>query len=354
MNIPTEPIGSIPRTAELINAIASSEPQLEYLFERAVENTIRDFEETGSPVISDGEQSKPSFVTYPLHGSPDIIEGGMKIPFADGHFRQLPLLVKGPFRYRNYAEQYLRKAQKYAGKPVKQAVISASALSLIYPPDGIEGYPQSAFIEDLVNECEKDIRQCLNNDAYKVQMDFTEGRLSLKLDPSGGVLRQFIELNNRVFKRFSKEEQKRIGIHVCPGGDHDSTHSADVDYTQLLPALFTLNVGNFYLQLASECDRKKVLRTVKENLKPDQQVFIGVIDVINPRIETPEEVRDMILEAARFIPVNQLGTTDDCGFSPFCDDVSTTRETAFAKIRARVEGTKLAAEVLSKKLEAVS
>jgi len=354
MNIPTEPIGSIPRTIELIKAIASSEPrQLESLFEKAVESTIRDFEATGSPVITDGEQTKPSFVTYPLHGSPDILEGGMKIPFADGHFRQLPLLVKGPFRYRNYASQYLQKAQKYAKRPVKQAVISASALSLIYPPDGIEDYPRSAFIEDLINECEKDIRQCLNQNAYKVQMDFTEGRLSLKLDPTGGVLRQFIELNNQVFNRFSKDDQKRIGIHVCPGGDHDSTHSADVDYTQFLPAVFTLNVGNFYLQLASEGDRKKVLQTVKENLKPDQQVYIGVIDVINPRIETVEEVRDQVLEAARYIPVNQLGTTDDCGFSPFCDDVSTTRETAFAKIKSRVDGTKMASQVLTQNYEAV-
>jgi len=49
-----------------------------------------------------------------------------------------------------------------------------------------------------------------------------------------------------------------------------------------------------------------------------------------------------VLEAAHYIPVDQLGTTDDCGFSPFCDDVSTTRETAFAKIKARVDGTKLA------------
>src|SRR5258708_4506632 len=67
---------------------------------------------------------------------------------------------------------------------------------------------------------------------------------------------------------------------------------------------------------------------------------------IDPRVETPEEARDRVLEAARYIPVEQLGTTDDCGFAPFCDDVSTTRATAFAKIRARVEGTTLAEQVL--------
>ena len=81
-------------------------------------------------------------------------------------------------------------------------------------------------------------------------------------------------------------------------------------------------------------------------MKPDQRVFVGVVAPIDPRIETPEHVRDRILEAAEFIPLEQLGTTDDCGYSPFFDDASTTRDTAFAKIRARVRGTLLAAEAL--------
>jgi 5-methyltetrahydropteroyltriglutamate--homocysteine methyltransferase len=352
MKIPTEPIGSIPRSKELIDAITSPSDinHLEELFDKAVRETVDLFEKTGSPVISDGEQSKASFVTYPLQGLSNLTDQGMKIDFADGHFRQLPLLKNGPFRYHNYAEQYLRHAQKYARLPVKQAVISASALSLIYPPDGIKDYTHEEFLKDLINECEKDIRQCLRQNASKVQMDFTEGRLSLKLDPSGSVLRQFIALNNQVFDRFTKEEQKKIGIHVCPGADHDATHSADIDYTDFLPELFELHVGNFYLQLASEPDHKKVLKTIQKYLKPDQFIFIGVIDVNNPRIETPQEVRDRVLEAAKYIPVNQLGTTDDCGFSPFCDDISTTRETAFAKIRSRVEGTRLAEKELSTKI----
>jgi 5-methyltetrahydropteroyltriglutamate--homocysteine methyltransferase len=71
-----------------------------------------------------------------------------------------------------------------------------------------------------------------------------------------------------------------------------------------------------------------------------------VVDSINPKIETPETVRDRILEAAKFIPVSSLGTTDDCGFSPFADDTSTSRETAFAKVTSRVDGTALAARIL--------
>jgi 5-methyltetrahydropteroyltriglutamate--homocysteine methyltransferase len=71
-----------------------------------------------------------------------------------------------------------------------------------------------------------------------------------------------------------------------------------------------------------------------------------VVDPIDPRIETAEEVAERILEAARFIDLDHLGTTDDCGFSPFGDDTSTSRDIAFAKITARVEGTALASQRL--------
>jgi 5-methyltetrahydropteroyltriglutamate--homocysteine methyltransferase len=352
MPIPTEPIGSIPRTADLLAAKRAhavgkiSADQLTTVEESALRDTISRLEKTGSPVITDGEQTKPSFATYPLSGVEHLASDGVIIPFADGHTRQLPKLTAGPFRYGVHAVTYLKAAQQHARRPVKQAVISASALSLLYPQSGIGGYPREAFLEDLVGEAERDIRECLENGAACVQIDFTEGRLALKLDPSGGVLKAFIDLNNRVLDRFDATERQRIGVHTCPGGDRDSTHSADVDYTGLLPGLFRLKVGRFYVQLASEVDRRRVLTTIRNLLKGEQILFVGVTDPINPQIESPEVVRDRVLEAAEFVPLESLGTTDDCGFSPFADDTSTSRETAFAKIRSRVEGTAMAAEVL--------
>jgi 5-methyltetrahydropteroyltriglutamate--homocysteine methyltransferase len=119
-----------------------------------------------------------------------------------------------------------------------------------------------------------------------------------------------------------------------------------VPYASLLPLLFQLEVGRFYIQLASELDRKKVLANVAGLLKPGQIVFVGVTDPINPTVETPEQVRDRVLEAAEFIPVSALGTTDDCVFAPFAHDVSTSRDVAFAKILSRVQGTELASAAL--------
>ncbi len=351
MNIPTEPIGSIPRPLALLQAITDvgdgTSPELDGLYEEATRDTIEQFEATGSPVITDGEQRKyQNFWTYSVHGLKNTSPDGFKIPFSAGHTRRMLRLTAEPFRYKRYADAYLDLALRHAHVPLKQAVISPSALSLMYPPEGISGYSRDQFIEDLLREHETEVRRCLQKGAYKVQIDFTEGRLAVKIDPSGNLLSTFIDLNNLALSRFSAADRQRIGVHTCPGGDRDSTHSADIDYAELLPSLFELNVGNLYIALAGEVDRPRVLKAIRQYLRPDQKIFVGVIAPINPHIETPEEVRDRVLEAAQYIPVEQLGTTDDCGFSPFCDDTSTTRETAFAKIRARVLGTALAAQAL--------
>ena len=351
MKIPTEPIGSIPRPVRLIEAIAEagdfSDPSLDSLYEEAIRDTIQEFEDTGSPIITDGEQRKyHNFWTYSVHGLANTAPDGFMIPFSAGHVRRMPRLTGGPFRYKVYADRYLDMAKRHAHVPLKQAVISPSALSLMYPPEDIPSYPQPQFIDDLLREHEMEIRQCFEKGADKVQIDFTEARLAVKLDRSGELLNSFIGLNNLALSRFTPEQRQRIGIHTCPGGDLDSTHSADVDYADLLPSFFELRAGNFYIALAGEKDRGRVLKMIRQYLKPNQRAFVGVVSPIDPRVDTPEEVRDRVLEAAEYIPLEQLGTTDDCGFAPFSDDTSTTRKTAFAKIRARVQGTRLAEEAL--------
>jgi 5-methyltetrahydropteroyltriglutamate--homocysteine methyltransferase len=85
--------------------------------------------------------------------------------FTD-HKRTLPRLVKALFQYATYAHKYLDAAKRLTTKPVKQAIITASALSMVYSPHilstgGIDNYSREQFLKDLVNECEKDIRLCL-------------------------------------------------------------------------------------------------------------------------------------------------------------------------------------------------
>src|SRR5258708_35602063 len=92
--------------------------------------------------------------------------------------------------------------------------------------------------------------------------------------------------------------------------------------------LFAMKAGRFYLQLAREVDRPRVPRQIAKLLGASQRVFVGVIDPISPEIETPERVRARVMEAVSVLPLDRFGTTDDCGFSPFGDDVSTARDVA--------------------------
>jgi methionine synthase II (cobalamin-independent) len=378
MPIPTELVGSLPRPMKLQEAYAAYDDgritweQLQAEQNAAAEDSIRRLEATGEPVVTDGEQRESSFATYPITdtlagtGLADNLAGDGQYfaIFDDGHHRQLPRLTGGPFRYKTYASEFVEKNRRIATHDVKQAVISPSMMMLLYPlDDEIEGYPREQFLGDVVDECEKDIRQCVAAGAVRVSIDFTEGRLANKNDsrnPWTGrdMLQDFIDLNNRLLDRFSPDERRNIGIHTCPGGDMDSVHSKEVPYEKLLSHMFDLNAGYFLIQCASEQDKDEVYRLCGRFSRDDadgvaQVCFMGVINPLDPTVETPEQVRDDLLAAAKHIPVERLGATDDCGFSPFSRDEKPkhgspdfARDVAMQKIAARLEGARMAAREL--------
>ena len=378
MAIPTELVGSLPRPMKLQEAyeaydqgtIEWSELQAEQ--DAAAEDSIRRLEEVGEPTVTDGEQRESSFATYSITdtlagtGLADNLAGDGQFfaIFDDGHHRQLPRLTGGPFRYKTFASEFVEKNRAIATHPVKQAVIAPSMMMLLYPlEDEIPGYSRDQFLDDLCDEVEKDIRQCFDAGAVRVSIDFTEGRLANKNDSRNpwtnkDMLQEFIDLNNRVIDRFSAEERVNLGIHTCPGGDCDSVHSKEVPYEQLLSKMFQLNVGYFLIQCASEEDRESVYRMCGEYSREDadgvaQVCFMGVVNPLDPRVETAEEIRDEFVLASKYIPVERLGATDDCGFSPFSRDVKPkhgspdfARDIAMQKIAARLEGVALAREAL--------
>ncbi len=283
MPIPTELVGSLPRPMKLQEGYQKLDDgeiaweELQALQDEAAEDSIKRLEETGEPLVTDGEQRESSFATYPITdtlagtGLADNLAGDGQFfaIFDDGHHRQLPRLTGGPFRYKTFASEFVEKNKATATKGVKQAVIAPSMLMLLYPLDEeIEGYSRDQFLDDLCDEVEKDIRQCFEAGAERVSIDFTEGRLANKNDSRNpwtnkDMLQEFIDLNNRVIDRFSPEERKNIGIHTCPGGDCDSVHSKDVPYEKLLSKMFQLNAGYFLIQCASEDDKESVYKLVR-------------------------------------------------------------------------------------------
>ncbi len=378
MPIPTELVGSLPRPMKLQEAYQSYDDgaidfaQLEAEQDKAAEDSIKRLEQTGETYVTDGEQRESSFATYPITdtlagtGLADNLAGDGQFfaIFDDGHHRQLPRLTGGPFRYKRFASEFVEKNKVIAVKPVKQAVIAPSMLMLLYPLEGeLDGYSREQFLDDLCDEVEKDIRQAFAAGAERVSIDFTEGRLANKNDARNpwtnkDMLQEFIDLNNRVIDRFSAEERRNIGIHTCPGGDCDSVHSKEVPYEKLLSKMFQLNAGYFLIQCASEEDRESVYELCGRYSREDangvaQVCFMGVINPLSPEVETPEQVKEQLVAAAKHIPVERLGATDDCGFSPFSRDVKPkhgspdfARDIAMQKIANRVEGARLASEEL--------
>jgi methionine synthase II (cobalamin-independent) len=378
MPIPTELVGSLPRPMKLQEAYADYDEgkitfeQLQAEQDSAAEDSIKRFEEVGQPVVTDGEQRESSFATYSITdtlagtGLADNLAGDGQFfaIFDDGHHRQLPRLTGGPFKYKTYASEFVTKNKAIATHPVKQAVISPSMMMLLYPLEGeIDGYPREQFLDDCVKECVKDIRDCFAAGAVRVSIDFTEGRLANKNDSrnpwtGNDMLQEFIDINNRVLAEFSADERKNIGIHTCPGGDCDSVHSKEVPYEQLLNHMFKINAGYFLIQCASEDDKEKVYKLCGENSREDadgvaQVCFMGVINPLTPEVETAEQVKNDLVTAAKYIPVERLGATDDCGFSPFSRDVKPkhgspdfARDVAMQKVAARLEGARLASEEL--------
>ena len=382
MPIPTELVGSLPRPMKLQQAYADYDEgkitwqQLQAEQDAAAEDSIRRLQATGEPIVTDGEQRESSFATYSITdtlagtGLAENLAGDGQFfaIFDDGHHRQLPRLTGGPFRYKTYASEFVEKNARIAAHPVKQAVISPSMMSLLYPLDGeLPGYSREQFLGDVINECEKDVRRCVAAGAVRVSIDFTEGRLANKNDSRNpwtgrNMLQDFIDLNNRLLARFTAEERKNIGIHTCPGGDCDSVHSKEVPYQLLLEHMFEMNAGYFLIQCASEEDRESVYKMCGTYSREDangvaQVCFMGVINPLSPEVETPEHVRDELLTAAKHIPVERLGATDDCGFSPFSRDLKPqhgspdfARDIAMKKISARLEGARLASSELEAKL----
>jgi hypothetical protein len=166
---------------------------------------------------------------------------------------------------------------------------------------GSSGYPREQFLDDVIDECERDIRGCFKAGAVRVSIDFTEGRLANKNDSRNpwtgkNMLEEFIDMNNRLLGAFSAQERRNIGIHTCPGGDCDSVHSKEVRYELLLEPMFDMNAGYFLIQCASEEDREKVYKLCGHYSREDangvpQVCFMGVITHSLPMSRRPNTSR---------------------------------------------------------------
>ena len=373
MPIPTELVGSLPRPEKLQNAYQDLDDgkialeDLQALQDEAAEDSIKRLEATGEPIVTDGEQRESSFATYPITdtlagtGLADNLAGDGQFfaIFDDGHHRQLPRLTGGPFRYKTYASEFVEKNRRSRRTPVKQAVIAPSMLMLLYPLEGeIEGYSREQFLADLCDEVEKDIRQCFDGRRRPRLGRLHRGapgqqeRRAQPLDRPGHARRTSSTSTTASSTASAPRSGATSASTPAPAATSDSVHCKDVPYEKLLSKMFQINAGYFLIQCASEEDKEEVYRLCGQYSRDDADgVAAGVLHGRHQPADARGRDRragpNDLVTAAKHIPVERLGATDDCGFSPFSRDLKPkhgspdfARDVAMQKITARLEGTR--------------
>ena len=361
MEIRQTPVGSLPRSKQLQDAYAAfnkeelGRGELDQVIESEIKDVVSEYEKIeNNPLITTGEVEKPNFLTYFLDNgfiklgdpSPEDAEGFV-IDFEGHHSREIAVLQKEqtPFSYKHYGDEWIPTLKSFSNKPFKATVIAPSAVSLIYQKD-LPDYPKEKFISDVINECVKDIKKCINAGAAEVGMDMTEATYALKVDPTGAVLREMVDLINRVADQLTENELNLITLHTCFGADNFTNHNYS-NYQDVYPALLQSKIRNFHLPLASlgEGNFENVLECIREYID-GKFVYLGFVSHLAKDIETPKRIAERIILASDILGVTP-GVSECCGYSPFCNDLTTTREWAFDKIRARAEGAKLAEQQLN-------
>jgi len=307
------------------------------------------------PSSRDGEQRKyHNFWTYSVHGLENTAPDG----FQDSRSRQVHgpakchASPKGPFRYKQYADAFMETAMRYAHVAGEAGDHLASALSLMYPAEGIPGYSREAFIDDLLERARKRRSAAASQGPRtRFQIDFTEGRFAVKIDPTGQAAQQLHRAQQPsrliAFHRRGAAKAHRASIRV-PGG-RPRLH-AQAPTVGLRGALCQL-CSNSRSQLLSRApqarkDRERVFKIVKNHLKavPSASSSASLHRSIRAsKRRSTSAIRSSSRRRGTSRPTSSA-RTDDCGFLALLRrHVDHPRCPRSPRSGARVLGTELAA-----------
>ena len=288
MPIPTEPIGSIPRPPRAggdAGLRGRKHLPAELALRRGRPRHDREFEATGSPVITDGEQRKPNFSTYPSHGLADARPERLQDPVRRRAHRRMPRLTAGPFRYATHADQLPRARRGATPTAAEAGGDLALGAEPPVPAGGDRRLPARGVHRRLLREAETDIRGCLERRSRQ-RPDRLHGRAARGQARSRrrACSIRFVDLNNRVLSRFSRRGARADRRPHLPGRRPRFDPQRGRRLRRAAAGLFQLQAGSFYIQLASEADRPRVLQAIAEHARDrTSEIFVGVIDPIDPR-----------------------------------------------------------------------
>lgn len=317
--------------------------------DKAIKELIEKQKEIGLPVITDGEFRRSSWHLdfmwafngvghektkegIPFHGEPALIDdtfltGKVSVdnhPFVE-HFKFVKL-----FEDENtVARQTIPSPAQFLFQMIIRGNIDST--KAIYPEE-------EDLIQDIAAGYKKVIRELYEAGCRNIQFDdctwgvCVDPNASFILGTDEAGLQQFIDklirINNLAIE--DKPEDLVINTHICRGNFH-STWACQGGYDRVAKDLFAKeNVTGFYLEFDDERSGDFApLQYVSE----DKTVVLGLITTKSPVLEKKEDIIKRIREAEKYVPIERLCLSPQCGFASTEEGNKITEEEQWAKLK---------------------
>ncbi len=337
-----EVVGSLLRPAELVAARKRRESgditQAEFkaVEDASVRAAIQLQEDAGIDVVTDGEYRRYAFYGHLIEAFEGFDrEGGWAIPFRDERGEELILkrpVVVNPLRWkRSMCSEEWTFLRSVAGGPGKVTMLSAQQAAAYYDPEKSKGaYPtRDAYLADVVDFSRREVEELVRLGCTYIQIDGPQyGAL---LDPTiragyrqrgsdpEELIDRCIELDNAII---DGHPGVTFALHVCRG-NNQSKFYAEGDYKPI-DRIFEKTLFNRFL-LEYDDWRSGGFEPLA-HLPEDRVAVLGLVTTKKPVLETEAELKTRIEEASRYVPLERLAVSPQCGFASTMEGNRISRE----------------------------
>jgi len=331
MTYHSEVVGSLLRPTYLVEAREQyaagqlNAAEFKAIEDRAVNEAIALQEDAGIDVITDGEMRRYAFYGHLVEALEGFDKyGGWAIPFRDETGEQLvlkrPVVVERLRWLRSMCAEewvYLRSRRR---TPAKVTMISAQQAAAYYDPEKSKSAYSSrdAYLADIVDFSRREVDELVRLGCTYIQIDapqyaalldpqMREGYRQRGNDPDK-LIDLCIELDNAIIR---DHPGITFGIHICRG-NNQSKFYASGDY-EPISRIFSLT--HFQRFLLEYDDVRSGGFEPLRHVPGDRFVVLGLVTTKKPRLESAGELRQRIQEATRYIPLERLALSPQCGFA---------------------------------------
>ena len=355
MTIRSDVVGSLLRPDELKVARESFEAgtltaaEFKTLEDRAVDEAVQRQETAGLDVVSDGEMRRYAFFGHMIEALAGFDKhGGWAVPFRDEHGEELvfkrPVVVDKLRWRRSMCGEEFAYLRARATLPTKVALISTQQAAAYYDPkQSSAAYPtRDAFLADVVDFTRREVEELVRLGCTYIQIDapqyaalldpaLREGYRARGSDPDR-LIDACIEMDNTVIG--GRYPGVIFALHICRG-NNQSKFYASGGYAPIARVFARSRFQRFLLEFDDE--RSGDFEPLRE-VPPDREIVLGLVTTKKPRLEAVDELRRRIDAAAKYVPLERLALSPQCGFASTMEGNRLTPSDQWKKL-ARVAET---------------